>query len=242
MLEPRCEQAISEKTYLLIHGAYLGGWCWNTVAKLLAPAMVYTPTLIGISERASERTPSTGLDTHIQQITTFITENQLASVHLVGWSYGGLVISGVINSSPERISAATFLDAYLPENGQSAASFLTMPQKMMLQLAARLDKGIKPPRPDQWGITDEALLSAINDRITTQPPRTFTQKVAAPEHWPDHIDYSYLRCRDYAGSIFDQFYDKAKRDKRFHVQELECSHAAPLTHPSAVATAIVSQH
>src|SRR5713101_6890568 len=93
-------------TFVLVHGGWHGGWCWQKVIPFLAAAghEVYAPTLTGLAERASELSSEVGLDTHIQDIVGLLEEKNLHGVILVGHSYGGMVITGVVDQVPERIA------------------------------------------------------------------------------------------------------------------------------------------
>src|SRR6202790_1992432 len=87
----------SMATFVLVHGAWHGGWCWQKVIPFLEAAghEVYAPTLTGLAERASELSPDVGLETHIQDVVGLLEEKNLHGVILVGHSYGGKVITRV---------------------------------------------------------------------------------------------------------------------------------------------------
>ena len=107
-------------TFVLVHGAWHGGWCWIKVARLLRDAThtVYTPTLTGLGERAHLATPDVDLETHIQDVVAVIESEELRNVVLVGHSYGGMVISGVAARVPNRIGRLVYLDAFIAETGR----------------------------------------------------------------------------------------------------------------------------
>jgi len=109
-------------TYVLVHGASGGGWDWRTMDDLLTTDghRVYRPTLTGLGEKVHLSNPDIDLTTHINDIVNVILFENLQDVVLVGHSYGGMVITGVMNEIPGRIKHAIFLDAAAPEDGQSA--------------------------------------------------------------------------------------------------------------------------
>jgi pimeloyl-ACP methyl ester carboxylesterase len=113
-------------TFILVHGAWRGGWCYKRVAQRLRQAghEVYTPTLTGSGERSHLMNRTVNLDTHVQDIVNVVRWEQLSDIVLCGHSYGGMVISGVADKVPERIRALVYLDAFLPDNGQSLMDFL----------------------------------------------------------------------------------------------------------------------
>jgi len=119
-----CSQAIKTKqyTYILVHGMTGGGWDWKQMDSLLSAEghIVYRPTLTGLGEKMHLLSPEIDLSTHILDIVNLIKFEQLDNIILVGHSYGGMVITGVINQIPERIQHSFFLDALVPDHGMSA--------------------------------------------------------------------------------------------------------------------------
>jgi pimeloyl-ACP methyl ester carboxylesterase len=109
-------------TYLLVHGAWGGGWAFREVDRLLTEQgyRVYRPTLTGQGERSHLSSPNIDLNNHIQDIVNVIQWEQLKDVILVGHSYGGMVVTGVADRVPDKIKHLIYLDAFLPENGESA--------------------------------------------------------------------------------------------------------------------------
>ena len=103
-----------------MHGTSHGGWWWKRVVHFLRLAghRVFTPTLTGCGERSHLNSAGINLDTHITDVVNVIKWEELEEVVLCGHSYGGWVISGVVEQLLEHISALIFLDAFLPENGQ----------------------------------------------------------------------------------------------------------------------------
>jgi hypothetical protein len=109
-------------TYVIVHGAWGGGWDWRVVDSMLTRHghRVVRVTLTGLGERVHLASPSIGLATHIDDVVNRILWDDLRDVILVGHSYGGMVITGVADRIPERIKRLIYLDAFLPESGESA--------------------------------------------------------------------------------------------------------------------------
>jgi pimeloyl-ACP methyl ester carboxylesterase len=118
----------AQYTYVLVHGASGGGWDWKTMDELLTADghRVYRPTLTGLGEKVHLSNPDIDLTTHINDIANVILFEGLQDVVLVGHSYGGMVITGVMNQIPGRIKHAVFLDAAVPEDGTSAQDLWNM--------------------------------------------------------------------------------------------------------------------
>jgi pimeloyl-ACP methyl ester carboxylesterase len=109
-------------TYVIVHGAWGGGWAFREVDRQLTAAghKVYRPTLTGLGERVHLATTNINLSTHIQDVVNVLRYEELTNVVLVGHSYGGMVVTGVADRAPDRIRHLIYLDAIVPENGESA--------------------------------------------------------------------------------------------------------------------------
>ncbi|MGW7595488.1 alpha/beta fold hydrolase, partial [Streptomyces rubiginosohelvolus] len=151
-------------TYLLVHGAWHSGQCWERVVPLLTAAghRVLAPTLTGYGDTAHLLGPEVGLDTHVDDIVRLITEEDLTDVVLIGHSYAGLVISSAANQVPERIGHLVYLDAMVPEDGESAADVMPFAQAM-IDHALTSESGWRIPplagmesSSDLFGVTEPA--------------------------------------------------------------------------------------
>ena len=126
-------------TYVLVHGAWHGGWCWQRVTPLLRAAghEVLTPTLTGLGERSHLANSAIDLNTHIQDVVNVLEYEDLRKVILVGHSYGGMVITGVSERVPERLTHLVYLDAFVPRDGQSLLGFVGEPLRTAIQEQAQ---------------------------------------------------------------------------------------------------------
>jgi pimeloyl-ACP methyl ester carboxylesterase len=108
-------------TFVLVHGGGHGGWCWSRVSPLLRAAgcEVHAPTLTGLGERAHLLSPEISLSTHVDDVVSLLADQDLRGVILVGHSYGGMVITGVADRAPDRVSRIVYLDAAIPSDGES---------------------------------------------------------------------------------------------------------------------------
>jgi pimeloyl-ACP methyl ester carboxylesterase len=107
---------------VLVHGGFHGRWCWKKVRRILRDRgwTVFTPTLTGLGEGAHLASASVTLETHIQYVLGVLEAEELRDVVLCGHSPGGMVITGVADRAPERISHLIYLEAIAPADGQSA--------------------------------------------------------------------------------------------------------------------------
>jgi len=172
-------------TFVLVHGGWHGGWCWQKVIPFLEAAghEVYAPSLTGLAERASLLTPDVGLDTHIQDIVGLLEERNLHGVILVGHSYSGMVITGVVDQVPERIAHLVYLDTFVPRDGESMADIAPMTIRLLRIKAQahgdgwRVDPLQKMPFGVKgiYGVTTEPDLSWVRSKVTPQSLKTFEQ-------------------------------------------------------------------
>src|ERR1700690_1514418 len=145
-------------TFVLVHGSFHGGWCWQNVARLLRPSghEVYAPTLTGLGERSHLATPKTGLELHIQDILQVLEYEDLHDVVLVGHSYAGLIITSVAEQVPQRVARLIYLDAFIPHEGKSAFDLMPGTEKQWAQTAVSQGDGwlVPPMSPMDMGITN----------------------------------------------------------------------------------------
>jgi pimeloyl-ACP methyl ester carboxylesterase len=111
----------ASSTFVIVHGAWGGGWAWQKVDRMLRARghEVYRPTLSGLGERVHLAGTAIGLDTHIDDVVNVLIYEDLRDVVLVGHSYGGMVITGVADRAPDRIRRMVYLDAFVPNDGES---------------------------------------------------------------------------------------------------------------------------
>ena len=168
-------------TFVLVHGAWHGGWCWKRVAPLLRAAghEVYTPTLTGLGERAHLASPEIGLSTQVQDVVGVIETEDLRDVILVGHSYGGMVITGVAGRVADRIAHVVYLDAFVPDDGQSLIGVFGVPLEAALHVTNGL-ADVPPPPIGDFGVTDANDLAWIKAKMLPHPALCFTEGVKLP--------------------------------------------------------------
>ncbi len=118
---PAAESVAKPPVLVAVHGAWAGGWHFKKIAPLLGAKgwQVHRPSLSGLGEHFNTARADLGLATHIDDVVNYILFEDLHDVILLGHSYGGMVITGVADRIPERIARLVYLDATLPENGES---------------------------------------------------------------------------------------------------------------------------
>jgi pimeloyl-ACP methyl ester carboxylesterase len=186
--------------YVLVHGAWHSGQAWDRVAPLLTAAghRVVAPSLTGHGDKAHLLSPEVGLDTHIADIVGVIVEQDLTEVVLVGHSYAGLVISGVVNQVPERIAELVYLDAMVPVDGETAVDVMPVTQ-MLIDLAAEAGSDWRippPPQPEDsvFGVTDPADIAWLRGMLSEQSVRCLQQPVRLDNRAADAIPRTHIHC------------------------------------------------
>jgi pimeloyl-ACP methyl ester carboxylesterase len=200
-------------TYVLVHGAWGGGWDWKHVDRLLAADgnEVYRPTLTGQGEHSNLSSTNIDLDTHIQDIVNVILWENLHDVVLVGHSYGGMVITGVADRVPDRIKHVVYLDALLPENGESVDVILppkvprTVKDGFLIPIWVM---GNPPPPHDvpQSARTFSEPIAFTNQAIAQKLPATYILTVdrgKAPEQDDFYRCYERAKARGWTTHIME---------------------------------------
>ncbi|KPI05526.1 hypothetical protein OK074_4445 [Actinobacteria bacterium OK074] len=188
--------------YLLVHGAWHSGACWERVVPLLAAGghRVFAPSLTGLGDRAALLGPEVGLDTHVDDVVGLILAEDLTDVVLVGHSYAGLVVSAAANQVPERIAQLVYLDAMVPEDGESAADVQPV-TRSLIDLALRSESGWRvPPLPELpppaglFGVTDPADLAWLRTLLSDQSVRCFQQTVRLDNPALAAVPRTHIHC------------------------------------------------
>jgi pimeloyl-ACP methyl ester carboxylesterase len=228
-------------TYVLIHGGAHGGWCYRKVAPLLRTAGhdVHTPTLTGVGERSHLVHADTDLDTHVDDIVNLLFYEDLHAVILVGHSYGGMVITGAADRSPERVAHLVYLDGALPEDGESLASMNPLAMEPTYAAVRRVD-GVELvlwPDPDAdsyYGVTDPDDVAFMRGRLTPHPWRSFAQPLRLRDRKAlRRIPRTNINCTE---TLSRRPPDRQARAlDADNVWEIDTGHDLMITEPGAVA-------
>jgi pimeloyl-ACP methyl ester carboxylesterase len=232
----RDEAGVPVTTFVLVHGACLGAWCWSRVAQLLAAKQhsVIVPTLTGLGERAHLLNADIDLETHILDIVNTLKRQELHDVVLVGHSYGGMVVSGVAERIEHPIASVVMLDALFPSDRQSAADLLP-PLVREFILKNYTDGATTTPAPPaaMAGI-NESNRDWVNARCTPHPIRCFLQPVTLTGARDRIANKTYIRASGYRSAEFDACMSEA-RNRGWRTLEIAVGHLAMIDAPAQVA-------
>jgi len=217
------------RTFVLVHGAWHGGWCWKKVAPLLTSAghQVHTPTLTGLGERSHLLTPGVGLDTHIRDIAALFHYEDIHDAILFGHSYGGMVVAGASPTIVARLAGVIYLDAFLPDDGKALQDYVPLGAP---DGAWRLPPPGKAPR---FGVKDPADVAWMEARLSDQPLNAMTQPVRIGADITARLAHTFILC-----TKAKQFAAAAERAKQrgFKYRELlSAGHDAMITQPAELA-------
>ena len=226
-------------TFLLVHGGWVGGWCWRRVTPLLEAAghRVFTPTLTGLGERAHLCNAAIDLDTHIEDVVSVLQYEDLHEVVLVGHSYGGMVITGAAERAAERLAHLCYLDAFVPEDGQALADLVGPAIIADAREKAQLSTdGSRVPMPFPLaavGIEKDADVVWMTPRLTPHPLNSMLQPVRLSNPAARALPRTFIYCSKPAMGFFERFAQKARSGWRY--REIATGHTAMVTEPRRVA-------
>ncbi|WHI46458.1 alpha/beta fold hydrolase [Microbulbifer sp. JMSA004] len=231
-------------TFVLVHGAWQGGWCWKRVSALLRQYghEVYCPTLTGLGERAHLLCESIDLDTHIQDILGVVACEELTDIVLCGHSYGGVVITGVADKLHQYIRSLVYLDALVPENGQNVIDLLPADIGMELQKAART-KGdgyrVAPTPAIAFGVgmQDQGW---VDRHCVDHPLGSFVQAIELQGLWKQVARYRYIYATGWTPGIGGPFFKKAQREVGWEAMTIPCGHDVMIDMPKELAQILVA--
>lgn len=232
-------------TFVFVHGAFYGGWCWQRVARPLRAAGhdVFTPTLTGCGERSHLLSREVTLETHIQDIVNVLRYEDLHDVLLVGHSYGGMVITGAADRALERIGQIIYLDAHIGRNGKSALDVLAGGTGETLDdMSApqeQSDQWLLPSmEPDATGIVSAEDLAFIGEKKGPHPLATLSEKLRLTNDVPNCLRRSYIRCTDRSGLLkyfpsdpLTPFYTRITSEAGWQLRDIASGHDPMITHP-----------
>ena len=230
--------------FVLVHGAWHGGWCWERVTPFLEAAghKVYAPTLAGMAERAAQLSASINLDTHAQDVIDVLERNDLRNAIVVGHSYAGMVIPLVADRAGQRLKRLIFLDALLLDNNQSFKSSVP-PDAWAARMKTVQEKGRGiglPPFPAAaFGIADKADQDWVNSKLTLQPVGTYEQPMVLRNAFGNGIDKVYVDCTNPQMAPVNASRSKARAQAGWKYDAIATGHDAMVTAPRELAALLL---
>ena len=199
---------------VLVAGGWRGGWTYASVARQLRARgnEVFTPTLTGLGERAHLAGACPNLETHIEDIANVLRFEELNDVILCGHSYAGMVISGVADRLSERVSTLVYLDAFVPDDGDSWWS-LAGDDFRQFALERSGTDGLRVEPPAHRDI-----------RCTPHPLASFRQTIHLSGQWKSVEEKVFVYATEWSGTPFTSTYQALLKDPAWTVKTLRCGH------------------
>ena len=223
-------------TYVLVHGGWDGGWTWRSVAKELQAAghEVFTPTLTGSGERVHLASPEIGLETHIRDIVNVLRYEDLRDAILVGICIGGMAITGAAERVPERIGHLVYLDAVVPQDGQSIGDSLG-PQAMavLVQAAQAYGDGWRVPHdPPNADRRTDVLLKPVQQPLAINNPDAARLKRT-------YVLFTGKPADSWLTPIFEGIAARVRKEEGWNYCERPFEHFPVLDKPREVASLLL---
>lgn len=224
-------------TFVLVHGAWGGSYGFRKVRPLLRAQghEVFTPSLTGIGERSHLTGPLVGLTTHVLDVVNTVRYEDLDDMVLLGFSYGGMVVTGALDAIGDRVRELVYLDAFVPADGQSVVS---------LNPAREAPQGLGAPwliPPSERAYESAEIAAFSQPRRTPQPARTFSEPVrlGTPlEEGP--FGLTYIRATAEPSVAFEAAAARAKASPAWRYHEIDTGHMVPENRPSELAELLLA--
>lgn len=215
---------------VIVAAAWHGGWALTPIAQRLRAQghEVFTPTLTGLGERSHLIHTAINLETHIQDVTNLLLKERLSGVALCAHSYAGLVITGVADRHPDRIASLLYIDAFVPQDGDS---WWDLAGDRYRQLAIERSKadglGVEPP-------------SYLDKRCAPHPMASFLQAIRLTGRWQEVREKVFIYASEWPETPFTPQYERLKADPAWTVATLPTRHDIVRDAPDEVVSAVLA--
>jgi pimeloyl-ACP methyl ester carboxylesterase len=209
----------AQKTFVLVHGAFHGGWCWRRVSDMLEKKghKVFAPSLTGLGACSHLMSKDVNITTHVTDIANLIKWENLSDVVLVGHSY--------------KLASIVFLDAFLPDNGDTLVDKASPQfQQVIAAALARGDVSLKAPPATAFGVNEKDR-AWVESKCTPHPMGTFHEKAIYTGGRDKVAKKTYIRATTYANPSFVAALAKTKANPAWKTYELNTGHDVMVDSP-----------
>lgn len=229
-------------TFVIVHGGWGGGWEWRWVAQRLTTLghEVVTPTLTGLGDRVHLAGPQVGLALHVEDVVATLRTLDPTEVVLVGQSYGGMVVTGVVDRVPERVRRLVYLDAFVPDDGVSCND-LCGPEWTQRVRALADDRGdgwrVPFPFSGNTGLPDDVAAWYL-PRMVMHPLATLDDPADLSAGGGADVPRTFVRFLAVAGEQQDDPIGasaRKARESRWDYRELVAPHDLHVSDPERMA-------
>lgn len=238
------------RTFVLVHGAWHGGWCWRRVAEALRAGghRVFAPSLTGLGDRAHLFSRDISLQTHVKDILSVVEAEELSCFVLVGHSYGGIVISGVADALGDRVSRYVYLDATVPRDMSPGASFSwsdnDTPEKREERLKSVREQGkgvaLPSPPPRAFGVTKPSDADWLQRHLLPMPVRTYTGTFTFNSFGSNGLKRTYIASIKPAYTLLVPTHNRIQGDASWTFAAIQAGHDSMVTAPDELASLLLT--
>jgi pimeloyl-ACP methyl ester carboxylesterase len=216
----------AQKTFVLVHGTWHGGWCWRRVVDALESKghRVYAESLTGLGDRSHLLTRDVNLTTHVNDVVNLIKWDDLMDIVLVGHSSAGFVITQAAEQIGPSVASIVYLDAFIPQPGDNLISLANPgPRKALEDAVARGDLVAKPV-PSAAFKVNEKDQPWVDGKCTPHPLAAVAEKVTAAGAHEKIARKTYIRAKGFDSPVFDQTLAKVKTMPGWKTFEVPSGH------------------
>lgn len=233
------------QTYVLVHGAWGGGWIWRSVAEGLRGRghRVITPTQTGTGERTHLLSRQITVETHVNDVAQVLEAEELSDLILVGHSYGGMAATGVADRMPERIRRLVYFDALVPENGDTAFSLLPPGMAETRMKSVREQGGgvaLPVPPPEAFPMPNGPVKDWFLRHLRPHPVGTYDSPIRLAKPAGAGLPVTYVSFTNPALASIEPSRQRARSKTGWKVMELPVPHDAPVIEPQRVIDLLAS--
>ena len=237
--------ADERRTFILVHGAWHGGWCWRRVADVLRARghRVFAPSLTGLGDRAHLFSRDISLQTHVEDVLSIVDTEELNDFVLVGHSYGGFVISGVADALRERVSRYIYLDGSVPPDMSSGASFswagFNPPEAREARLKSVRERGegvaLPAPPPSAFAVTEPSDVTWLQRHLRPMPLGTYIGTFTFKNSGSDRLKRTYIASTKPPYALLSSTRNRIRGDSTWSFTTIEAGHDSMVTAPDELA-------
>jgi pimeloyl-ACP methyl ester carboxylesterase len=214
----------AQKTFVLVHGTWHGGWCWRRVVDALESRghKVYAPTLTGLADRSHLLTRDVNLTTHVNDVVNLVKWEDLRDIVLVGHSSGGFVITQAAEQIAPSVASIVYLDGFVPQPGDNLISLANPgPRKALEEAVARGDLAAKPVPAAAFKVNEKDR-AWVDAKCTPHPLAAVAEKITAAGAREQIAHKTYIRS-GFDSPVFDQTLEKLKTAPGWKTYEVRSS-------------------
>jgi pimeloyl-ACP methyl ester carboxylesterase len=238
--QPAQAQAV-QKTFVLVHGTWHGGWCWRRVADALEKKghKVYAPSLTGLGDRSHLLTRDVNLTTHANDVVNIVKWEDLKDIVLVGHSSAGFVITQAAEKIGPSVASIVYLDAFVPQSGDSLIALANPgPRKALEEAQARGDLVSKPVPAAAFKVNEKDR-AWVDAKCTPHPLAAVVEKIAVVGAHEKIGRKTYIRATGWDSPVFDQTLAKMKVAEGWKTYEVPSGHDVMIDMPDRLVEILI---